>query len=163
MNAESESLLEYHLITEPSYSIAITGNCAESKSSLCYTLSRHSLSYAVIDTVKMPSLEAIHEWQRRNTEMRNGKRLWQSFIRGLLAVNQIFAMPQVLIFDKFNLRHPTETYIIKSLIDTNMREDDECYAALKSIVLLIQKPDTEKTYDIDPDVIGCIRNVVPQS
>ena len=127
--------------------IVVVGDPAHTR-----TLVRESLdamqcaNYHFLNTWSMRSKEDIQDFRRNNAH--GGVTL---FIRAFLLANELSQMPEVLVFDDFNSISKERTYFIKSLLDSNSREPDECYANLNTVIL-IMRPDA---FDIDPDIRGC--------
>lgn len=112
-----------------------------------------------VNVSSMPSLEEVHRHQSENTVIRDGTADKPTFTRSFLATNGFQQMPEVLVLSGFNSVSCEKTYFLKVLLDERTRDDDDCYNQLSAIIL-IMAPDARGTFDIDPDVRGCISAIV---
>ena len=161
MNPEARFQLNYSLQFNRLGCIAVKGDPDE-----CENLVREECAKLqiecepIVNVPTMATLEVIHRHQRQNTVIREGNADRPTFIRSFLAANGFQQMPQVLVLSGFNSVPSEKTYFLKELLDERAREDDDCYNQLSAIILMMAPDDAHGTYDIDPDIRGCICVIV---
>ncbi|MEI6654206.1 MAG: hypothetical protein WCP45_05505 [Verrucomicrobiota bacterium] len=161
MNSDARFLLNFSLQSKSFKCIAVIGAPDSCKELVLEELAKLQLEHGeVVNVPSMPSLEDIHRHQRENTVIREGFADRPTFISSFLATNGFQQMPQVLVLSGFNCAPSDETYFLKTLLDERSHEDDDCYNELLAIILIMAPVGTLGTFDIDPDIRGCVAQIV---
>ncbi len=69
-------------------------------------------------------------------------------------------MPKVLVLSEFNSVHSKTSYFLKALLDERAHEQDDCYNELQAIILILAPVGSQGTFDLDPDIRGCVAQIV---